>query len=147
MTDKKNSPVNRNSGDISGSQVNFGEGNVMIQGNNNKVQQTTSTGISQAELKELQAAFADFRAQVEAGAPPDKKKETLQKADELQKAVLHGKPDPSKMASVRDWFLKNAPGLAGAVTGMVVNPIIGKVVQAAGDLAVEEFKKLVGNTA
>ena len=144
MTGKKDPSINWTSGDISGSQVNFGDGNVMIQGNSNKVTKTTSTGISQVELKELQAAFADFKAQVEAGAPLDKKNEALQKADELQKAVLDGKPDPSKMASVRDWFLKNAPGIAGAVTGMVVNPIVGKVVQAAGDLAVEEFKKLFG---
>ena len=147
MTAKKKSLMNWSSGDITGSQITVGDGNVVIQGSANKVQQTTNIGISPAELKELRAAFADFKTQVEAGASPDRKDEALQKADELEHAVLGEKPDPSKMASVRDWFLKNAPGLAGAVTGMVVHPIVGKDVEAAGDLAVAEFKQLFGNAA
>ena len=146
MSSKKNPKVSWSSGDINGSQVNIGDGNVMIQGQGNKVQQTKSTGISRAELKELQSAFADLKAQIEATAPPEKKDEALQKADELQEAVLEEKPDPSKMALVRDWFLKNAPSLAGAVTGMVVNPIVGKLVAAAGDLVAGQFKQLFSDS-
>jgi hypothetical protein len=146
MANKKNPKINWNSGDISGSQISVGNGNVMIQGQGNRVQQTKYTGISRAELKELQSGFTNLNAQIEATAPPEKKDEALQKAKELQEAVLEEKPDPSKIVLVRDWFLKNAPGLAGAVTGMVVNPIVGKLVAAAGDLAAGEFKRLLGDT-
>ncbi len=145
MSSKKNPKVNWSSGNITGSQVVIGDGNNVIQGQGNRIQQAKFQSISRAELKELQSGFENLKAQIEASAPPEKKEEALQKAEELQQAVLDKKPDPSKMASVRDWFLKNAPGLAGAVTGMVVHPIVGKVVEAAGDLAVGEFKRLLGD--
>ncbi len=147
MAKKKNPRINWSSGDISGSQVIFGDGNNVIQGQGNRIQQAKFQSISRAELKELQSGFENLKAQIEASAPPEKKDEALQKAGELQQAVLNKKPDPSKMASVRDWFLGNAPGLAGAVTGMVINPIVGKLVEAAGDLVAGQFKQLFSDSA
>jgi len=43
---------------------------------------------------------------------------------------------------VRDWFAANVPKLAGAVAGLVVHPVVGKLVEAAGDAVVGEFKQL-----
>jgi len=138
MPKKPNPKVDWKSGNISGSQIVIGDGNNVIAGNNNAI------GLSEAELKTLNDQFADLTKKIEASAPPEKKKEALQKANDLQKAVLAKKPDTSGMIMVRDWFVNNLPGVAGTVTGVLVNPIVGKLVQTAGDLAVKEFQRKVG---
>ncbi len=144
---KKNSQLSWKSGNISGSQITLGDNNVVIRGNSNQVKQVKSTGISRAELKTLLAEFSSLKQQIEATAPPEKKAEALQKADELQAAVLDKKPNPTQMASIRDWFIKNAPGIAGSVTGLVVNPIVGKLVEAAGDAIASQFRRHFGNAS
>jgi len=133
---KSASRVSWSSGDVSGSQIIVGDGNVLT------IRKTS--GPSQAELSELLSAFASLKEQIAKSAPADKKEDALQKADELQATVMAKRPDPSKMAAIRDWFVRNAPGIAGAVTGLVVNPIVGKLVAAAGDAVVNEFKKKLG---
>ena len=39
------------------------------------------------------------------------------------------------------------PKLAGAVTGLVVHPVVGKIVEAAGDVAASQFRKLFGDVS
>lgn len=124
------------SGNISGSQIVLGDGNTMIH--------NEAPAVSQAELKKLHREFAALKKSIQASAPPEQKEEALQKADELQEALVAEKPDASAAAKVRDWFVKNLPGLAGAVTGMVVNPIVGKLVEAAGDAVASEFRHRFG---
>jgi len=63
---------------------------------------------------------------------------------ELEEAVTAEKPDLTTMEYVKQWFVKNLPGLAGAVTGVVVNPIVGKLVEAAGDALAAEFRRRFG---
>lgn len=47
---------------------------------------------------------------------------------------------------VRKWSAKYALAIAGFVTGVLVNPIVGKLVQAAGDSVASEFnRRLVGD--
>ena len=48
------------------------------------------------------------------------------------------------MEYVKRWFVKNLPGLAEAVTGVVVHPIVGKLVEAAGDALAAEFRRRFG---
>jgi hypothetical protein len=45
------------------------------------------------------------------------------------------------MEYVKVWFGKNLPGLAGAVTGLIVNPVVGKLVEVAGDVLAAEFRR------
>jgi hypothetical protein len=45
------------------------------------------------------------------------------------------------MEYVKNWFGKHLPGLAGTVVGVLVHPVVGKLVEAAGDAAADEFKK------
>ena len=66
--------------------------------------------------------------------------------NELQQAVAEEKPDLTTMEYVRNWFAKNVPALAGAVTGVIVNPIVGKLVEAAGETLSEEFRRRFGST-
>ena len=135
---KSQSQVSWNSGNITGSQIVVGDGNVMIH--------TEAPAITTAELKKLRAKFRMLKQQIEATVPEDKKVEALNKADQLQVTVLDKNPNPSKMASIRNWFVKNAPGIAGVVTSVVVHPIVGKLVEAAGDAVASEFKKKFGQT-
>jgi hypothetical protein len=93
------------------------------------------------ELQQLAAAFAALKAEVEREAPPEVREEAIHQADVLEKAVVGEKPDVSAMATTRRWFLDHAPKLFGAVTAVIINPIVGKVVQAAGDAVAGEFKR------
>jgi hypothetical protein len=93
------------------------------------------------ELKILTEAFAALRAEVERDAPPEVREEAVKQADAIKEATLGPKPDVSVMAQAKNWFLKHAPGLLGAVTTVIVNPIVGKVVQAAGDAVAAEYRK------
>jgi hypothetical protein len=48
------------------------------------------------------------------------------------------------MEYVKNWFRKNVPALAGMVTSVVVHPIVGKLVEAGGDMLVKDFNKRFG---
>jgi hypothetical protein len=103
-----------------------------------------SLELTPADLKQVEQLFADLRKQVEQQAPPEKKEAALERVDELQQEVASPKPQVSTMEYVHNWFGKNIPSLLGAVTGVVVNPIVGKVVEAAGSLAAQELKRRFG---
>lgn len=100
--------------------------------------------VTEADLDEIRKLFADFKQQVEQEAPPDKKAAALERAGELQDELTSKKPSLSTVEYVRNWFVKNAPGLLGGLTSLVVNPLVGKVVQAAGEMAADEFKRRFG---
>jgi len=92
------------------------------------------------DARDLGTLFASLRSLVEEQAPPEKKQEALQAVNALKEAVKAEKPNVSKMEGVLDWFKKNVPQLAGAVASVIVNPIVGTVVQAAGEVAAQEFR-------
>jgi hypothetical protein len=126
------------SGDVSG-QVAVGKG----------ITQTQTVGgarpeVTEAELAELRQALADLKARVEAEAPPEKKEAALERVEELEEAVTAEEPDLTTMEYVKRWFVKNLPGLAGTVTSVVVHPIVGKLVEAAGDALAAEFRRRFG---
>ena len=126
------------SGDVSG-QVAVGKG----------ITQTQTVGaarpeVTEAELAELRQALADLKARVEAEAPPEKKEAALERVEELEEAVTAEEPDLTTMEYVKRWFFKNLPGLGGAVTSVIVHPIVGKLVEAAGDALAAEFRRRFG---
>jgi hypothetical protein len=126
------------SGDVSG-QVAVGKG----------ITQTQTVGaarpeVTEAELAELRQALANLKAWVEAEAPPEKKEAALERVEELEEAVTAEEPDLTTMEYVKRWFVKNLPGLAGTVTSVVVHPIVGKLVEAAGDALAAEFRRRFG---
>ena len=113
------------------------------------IQQTYTTGatppqVTAEDLAALRQALAALKAQVAAEAPPDKKDAALERVDELEAAVTASEPDLSTMEYVKGWFIRNAPQVAGAVTGVVVNPIVGKVVEAAGEGLAAKFRRRFG---
>jgi plasmid stabilization system protein ParE len=123
------------SGDVSG-QVAVGKG----------ITQTQTIGaappeVTEADLAELRQVLVGLKAKVAAEAPPDKKVAALERVAELEEAVTAKEPDLPTMEYVKGWFAKNLPGLAGAVTSVVVHPIVGKLVEAAGDALAAEFRR------
>lgn len=126
-------------GDVSG-QLAAGE-------NITQMSTKTTAELTKAELEELRQLLVTLRSKVEAEAQPDKKGAAIERVEELEQALTENKPDLSTMEYVRNWFAKNLPGLAGAVTSVVVHPIVGKLVEAGGDALVGEFRRRFGGTS
>lgn len=121
------------SGNISGGQVAVGKDIAQ--------NQTVGTAaITNEELAELRTAFSELATEVEAQAPPERRAAAIERVAELEEAVLADEPDVTTIQYVGRWFRANLPQLAGAVVSIVVNPIVGKLVGAAGDALVAEFR-------
>lgn len=100
--------------------------------------------VSEAELAELRQAIDSLKTQVAQQAPPDKQALAVQHLEELHEAVTAPKPELSTIEYVRNWFIKNIPTMAGAVTSIVLGPIVGRLVQAGGDVLAADFKRRLG---
>jgi len=103
--------------------------------------------VTEAELAELRRAIEAVKAQIVADAPPEQRAAALERVGELEEAVVADEPDLTTLQYIRKWFGKNLPQLAGAVTGLIIHPVVGKIVEAAGDLAAEQFRRLFGGSA
>jgi hypothetical protein len=106
-------------------------GNVVVGRNNQVVSKTT---VSSADLAAFRAAVDALKSQVP----------TLEAAAQLE--TLHAAataptPDVSTMARVRTWFTAYLPTFVGAVTGLLVHPVVGALVKSAGDAVVEQFHR------
>jgi hypothetical protein len=101
--------------------------------------------VTEADLAELRKAVEAVKAQIVAEVPPDQQTAALERVDELQEAVVADEPDLTTLQYVRKWFGKNLPKMAGSVTGLIVHPVVGKIVEAAGDLAARQFRDLFGD--
>jgi len=112
------------------------------------ISQTQSIGerlpVTDADLSELRKMLADLKAKVEVEAPLETKEAALERVEELEEAVTAKEPDLTTMEYVKRWFTKNLPTLAGAVTGVVINPIVGKIVEAAGEGLAAQFRQRFG---
>lgn len=100
--------------------------------------------VTDGEIRQLTAALATLREQVTAQVPPERQEAALDRLEELEEALVAERPELTTVQRVRDWFLRRAPQLAGAVTSLVFNPIVGKLVAAGGDALVSEFRERFG---
>jgi hypothetical protein len=106
-----------------------------------------TAAVTESDLTELRRAVEDVKAQIVAEVPPDQQAAALERVDELQEAVVAKEPDLTTLQYVRKWFGKNLPALAGSITGLIIHPVVGKIVEAAGELAASQFRALFGDTA
>lgn len=131
MTEHPADRYNVTIGDTSG-QVVVGSGNTV---HRTEVSQQTAP-LTPAELAVLRAEFVRVR-----GLLPEDDQAALERLDELEEAVTAPEPDLSTMEYVRRWFGKHLPALAGSITGLIVHPIVGRLVEAAGDTMAAEFRR------
>ena len=132
----------RISGSVRGSNV---QGPVAI-GKGIRIRQEAgelSTSVSADELAELRDALDGFRADVEATLPTPQRTGALARVDELEEALTAPEPDPTTVGLVLRWFHRHAPTLAGGVVSVLVHPVVGKLVAAAGDAVAAEFEGIV----
>jgi hypothetical protein len=134
MMDKKETNI-RVSGDVSG-QLAIGDNITQKQ-----TIETHQSQVSQVDMDALRQMLADLKVKVEAEAPDDKKDAALERVSELEEAITAEKPDLTTMEYVKGWFGKNLPKLAGAVSSVIINPLVGTLVEASGELIAEEFKR------
>ena len=125
-------------GNISG-QVAVGKGITQVQ----------AFGAAKATMTEADRAavyqmLSDLKARVEVESPPGQKQAAIERIKELGEAITAQEPDLSTLEYVQRWFVKNLPGLAGAVTGVVTHPIVSRLVEAAGDALATDFRRRFG---
>ena len=102
--------------------------------------------VSDEELASLRAELQALRARIDSAPDVDDaaRAAARERVDELEEAVTAQEPDLSTMEYVKKWFGRHLPTLAGAVASVVVNPIVGKLVAAAGDALSAEFRRRFG---
>ncbi|MDQ4041546.1 MAG: hypothetical protein M3141_07320 [Actinomycetota bacterium] len=110
-------------GEVRDSTVTIGDYNTVVHNNR----------LSPEEAAELRGVFEGLRSEVADKAPPGERDEALAQTAELEEAVVAAEPDPGRVERVLRWFKEHAPELAGSVVSVVVHPLIGKIVEGAGE--------------
>lgn len=100
--------------------------------------------VTAADRAQLAQLFTDLKAQIAAAAPSDKRDAALERVGELEEAATAESPDLSTMEYVKNWFGKHLPALAGAVTSVVIHPVVGKIEEAVGDTVASEYRRRFG---
>jgi hypothetical protein len=151
---KSKSDQNEKGAGGSASQLVTGNGNVFINVGGDVLhsrigvhidQAAQRPGISDEEREELKRELGDLLSRIKAEAPPALREDAADQVEVLTKAITAENPDVSRMALVQDWFKRNLPKLVGAVTSVILNPLVGKLVEAAGELVAEEFRRHFGD--
>src|SRR5450755_4269018 len=90
-------------------------------------------GLSDADRAELNDVFAKLREQVAAAPPEPQRAGALERIGELQEAVVAKELDLTTIQYVKQWFARNVPVAAGSVASVLVHPLIGQLVERAGN--------------
>jgi len=120
-------------GSVTGSQIVVGDYNTVSQ----------RIGLSPEETAQLRALFSDLRTTVGDVAPKELRGEAIAQANELEGTLVSEHPDPGSVRRVLGWFRQHAPELAGAVLSVLVNPLVGKVIEGAGSAIAEKLHQVV----
>ncbi len=132
-------------GDIIQATIGSHASQVAVGKNIRQAQNAGAAEINEADLQQLQVLFDDLKKQIEQQAPPEKKAAALERVEELKQEITSQKPEPSTFEYIKNWFGKNLPSLLGGVTALVVNPLVGKVVEAASSVAADAIRRQFGS--
>lgn len=113
----------------------------IVAGDYNHVTQTV--GLTPDEVAALRGVFEDLRTAIAAEVPPERREEAAASAAELEAALVAKEPDSGRVRKVLRWFRDNAPQIAGTVAAVVVNPLVGKVIEGAGEAVAERVREAV----
>ena len=135
----------KKSGDTISAKIgNVSDGSQVAVGKHIQQTQTYGAPPTEAEMAQLRQMFDDLKAKIAQEAPPEQKDKAIERIDELQEAVTAKEPDLTTMEYVRNWFLKYLPTVAGSVTGLIINPLVGKLVEVGGEALTANFRKRFG---
>ena len=104
-----------------------------------------SPEVSAGDRLALKQLLDVLNTQVAAEVPADKKDAALEHLEELEETLTSDEPDLATMEYVVKWFKKKLPQLTGYVVGVLLNPVVGKVVEATGEVAAGELKRRFGS--
>jgi hypothetical protein len=105
----------------------------------------TTVEVTSEDREEVRALLETLRRRVLDEVEDDDQPAALERVAELEKAVVAEQPKISTMEYVKDWFLDNVPRLGGAVTSLILSPVVGKIVEAGGEVVSAEFKRRFGH--
>jgi hypothetical protein len=111
----------------------------------NITQTHTVTGADHLDADEraqLVQLFAALKERIAAEAPDEERSPAIDRLDELEEALTAEEPDLDRVQYVKRWFVRRLPNLAGLITSVLVHPLIGKVVESAGDAALSELTRV-----
>lgn len=100
--------------------------------------------VTEADMAQLHQMFEELKAKVAREAPPAEKDKAIDRVDELKEAITAKEPDLTTMQYIKNWFGKNLPSVAGSVVGLIVHPIVGKLVEVGGEALASTFRKQFG---
>jgi hypothetical protein len=104
--------------------------------------------LTTTERREVEEILASLKAQAQALAVDERTKILAEeRVDELSRELTQREkaPDPSIIKVAGNWLLDHIPGIAGAVTTVFTNPVVGKLAKAAGDVATGWIKERLGH--
>ena len=104
------------------------KGQVAIGSNISQSQTKILKSSISSELNEVNHLLQELRERIITEVVPEKKEPALERVQELELAIKEEKPDLTTMEYVKKWFGKNIPALAGAVTSIVIHPLVGKCI-------------------
>lgn len=107
-------------------------------------QANLSRPLTPEEIAALADAFRSLNQEIEQAAPEAQKPEAREQAEALKEAVAADKPDVTAMEKAKGWFVDNLPNLLGTVTSILTHPLVSKVVEAAGELTLGQFRQRLG---
>jgi hypothetical protein len=121
-------------------------GNVVAGRNNQIISSPVTNGVSPADLAAFKSAVEAVKAEA-AKVAPETTAEASAQLDDLHTAATAPTPDLNTFERVRNWFVTHLPTMAGAVTGLLVHPVVGALVKSAGDAVADEFRRRFGQPA
>jgi hypothetical protein len=130
--------------------VKVGAGGQAVVGSKNVRQTLTVSGLNPAELGQVKRKLTALEKKLDAlELPAETKAEAKQKVAELKQELTatDRKPQGSKIVSAGKWLLQKIPALAGTLASVLISPVVGKVVGAAGELAADWVKDHFGKPA
>lgn len=89
--------------------------------------------LTDAERAELSTLFANLREEVSAAVPESERRAAVERVDELEQAVVADQPDLTTIEYVKQWFARKLPMAAGLVASVLIHPLVGRIVERAGD--------------
>jgi hypothetical protein len=105
---------------------------------------STADSITAEDRADLKQVLEALRQRVALDAPAETKSPALERVVELEEALNAPEPDLSTMEYVKKWFERRLPELASSVTGVILNPVVSKLVQAGGEILAVEFRRRFG---